>query len=305
MSSCRFFGIALAAAAASVLAGCKHTGIWPGATGLTAQHGDEYTILLYMLNDPTSHVKDAELYRREAEKDTGWKGLFVTSKADHSELCWGRYPTIEAAQKNLKKAKAYVAPAGMKIFAQAMVVPLPGEDVGPPEWKLENAPGFYSVLVAVFYDVPDANYVGRKDFAVQYCKQLRDQGREAYYHHGPNRSGVTVGSFPESAIETVQQDGKDKSVVVSGRMKGIMDEFGVLAVNGLKELVTVPVGKKRVVRFDPKLWGPTEEEARQRMKMAAKGYHVVDQRPYPVRVPVKEGSHAPSTDGRAGDSQPR
>ena len=265
----------------------------------------QYTVLLYAFSDPGGHAAEAERYKRQTEKNTHWQGLFVVSEAGHSRLCWGRYVTVEAAEKNLRRAKAYVAPAGVQVYFQALVVPLPSGQVGPPEWNLQNAPGVYSVLVAVFYDVPRDEYVGRKEFAVEYCKQLRQKGNEAYYHHGPNRSGVMVGSFPALAIRTVSRDGKEKRVIASLRMKSIMIDFQFLAVNGRKERIVLISTKQRRLPWDLKRWALDEQEARRLRKLARQGKRVVYQRPYPVGIPGKKRSDAPSANTGFGDGQSR
>ena len=50
-----------------------------------------------------THVKDAKLYQERLQKEAKWKNVFIIHKAGRSELYWGRYPSIEAAQKNLAK----------------------------------------------------------------------------------------------------------------------------------------------------------------------------------------------------------
>jgi len=144
-----------------------------GCTGGKFSFGDgqdetgDYTIMLITLST-TDHVQRIGHYKTETEKDTRWQGLFVVHKATHSTLYWGKYHTPAAARKNLKAAKSYIAPAKIPIYAAAMVIPLPGKHVGPPELDLNNAVGEYSVAVAVFYDVLDRKppYIGRKRFAV-------------------------------------------------------------------------------------------------------------------------------------------
>ncbi len=192
---------------------------------------DQFTILLRSHGGP-DHVQEAELFRKRLTVDEGWKDVYVIHKDNHSELCWGTYPSIKDAGPNLQKAREFTV-RGERIFEVAAVVVLPGKDVGPPEWNISNAKGFYTVLVAEFYDVPEAQYLGRKGFAVKYCEQLRKDGMEAYYMHGPSKSFVYVGSFPETAIRKVElQDEMVRPVVQDKNMLEIMRKIPLLAVNG-------------------------------------------------------------------------
>jgi hypothetical protein len=212
------------------------TGCEPGAGmnlgGYAAE--DEYTLLLMTLTGP-DHVNLADLYLQRTKQYTRWDNLYVVNKDDSSVLYWGRYRTRQDAMKNLQTAKEYVAPATKQhIFRMATVVPLPGKDVGPPEWNLKNAEGDYTVLVAVFQNLPQRNYFGRKNRAVELCRKLRERGQEAYYFHDIARSGVTIGTFPAGAVATQRvarrhpQTGdtfyEDLRVVVDPKMKAILKD---------------------------------------------------------------------------------
>ncbi len=207
-------------------------------------------------------------------------GIFIVNKTDHSALYWGKYRTPKAAQANLKLAKSYRTSAGIPLFAKSIIMPLPGKQIGPGEWNLANATGKHTVIVAVFYNVPEADYVGRKRFAVQYCKQLRDKGLEAYYRHGPAKSFVTIGAFGASAVEKVTEGKKTRIIIHEQRIKEIMKRFPFLAVNGRKEYV---------VRLDPK--------TRRQKRVAAKSY--------PDLIHPKKGTNAEEAFNRTGDSESR
>jgi len=232
------FGTLFAAAA---LAGCNQTPSGapaPGRQAATAAQAGapgEYTILLYA-DDQPGHAETVSRFHQETQKNTGWQGLFVVNEPTRSMLFWSRYPTIEAAQDNLHKAKAYAAPSGLNIFALAMVVPVGGADEGPPEWDLLNATGAYTVLVAVYYDMPEKKYIGRKKFAIDDVRLLRQQGYQAYYYHGPARSNVTIGSFPASSVETVRESAGggivERKVVRDERIQKLLNDFPQLSVNG-------------------------------------------------------------------------
>jgi len=185
----------------------------------------------------TDHVQQAKRFKNETEKRTKWTDLRVVHMEDRSELYKGIYPSIKAAQGDLAKAKEWVAPAGYPPYKNAIVVVVPGQYVGPAELNLRNAKGAYTVVVAVFYNVPANNYLTRKTDAVSYCQRLRANNYEAYYYHGPVNSLVTVGSFPESSVRMVTEKGVTKPKIVDSRINAIMKEeqFEYLAINGQRE----------------------------------------------------------------------
>lgn len=234
------------------LPGCTNgTGLGSGLTlpGQPAPE-DEYTLLLTTLTGP-DHVNLADLYLQRTRQYTNWTDLFVVNGDDSSALYWGRYRTREEAMKNLRTAKAYTTPAtGEHIFHMATIVPLPGKDIGPAEWNLANAPGEYTVLVAIFQDLPQQNYFGRKSRAVDLCRKLREQGVEAYFLHDASRSGVTIGTFPAQAVQVRRVPRKhpqtgdvfyeDHRVVVDPKMKAVLRDYPELLYCGNTEIRTEP-----------------------------------------------------------------
>lgn len=294
------YSLAATAALGAVLlsgAACNRNGesgwpklSWPGGDDSEAEtdraevddtrtaDGD-YTILLYVDAGP-GHIARIREYRERTESDAGWDDLQVVHKTGRSELYRGHYSSAAAAAEALAEAKAYRTPAGVNIFAKAVVVPVPGADAGhAADHRLAAADGAYSVLVAVFYDVPDADYVGRREKAVAYCRQLRAEGHEAYYHHGSSRSSVTVGSFPADAVETVKVGAEFKQRLIDPAMRAVMSEFEFLAVNGRRHKVRAPDIKGREAQW-------------------------VEVRCYPVKIPREKGFGGAANAG-AGDTQSR
>jgi len=207
-----------------------------------------YTILLYICRGPGSHVAQAKRYKANTEKYAGWKHLFIVHKEGHSPLFWGKYASLKDAKPNLKKAKEYLTPAKVKIFTKAIIVSLPGHElVGPPEWNLDNTdPKYaYTVLIAEFYDVPEADYVGREKFAVELCKQLRKQGRLAFYRHSKTDSIVTVGLFGKDAVQDTPKGGKIVRSVKNPAINLIFKQWPKLAVNGREKIITTIDPKTR------------------------------------------------------------
>jgi len=121
------------------------------------------------------------------------------------------------------------------VFARAMVVPLPGKDVGPAEFNLTAAKGSMTVLVAVFRDVPEKKLFRRRGRAVDYCRRLRQGGYEAYYWHGKVSSHVTIGSFTNSSVREERTPHGTRTVVTDPRVLQIQKDFPMLAINGYGE----------------------------------------------------------------------
>jgi len=87
-------------------------------------------------------------------------------------------------------------------FRLAALVTLP-PPVRFPQWELSKAEGRYSLQVGVFYNTE--TFKRRRYAAEEYCKVLRDEGQEAWFHHGPESSSVCIGSFPQRAIENIRE----------------------------------------------------------------------------------------------------
>ena len=245
-----------------------------------------FTILLYICRGGVglSHIAQAKLFKANTEKYAEWKNLFIVHKEDHSLLYWGKYDSLEDAQPNLKKAKEYLTPAKIKVYTTAIVVPLPGkEDVGPPEWNLDNTdPNYvYTVLVAEFHDV-----LGYRDFAFQYCKYLRGEGRLAFYRHTATGSVVTIGLFKKAAITDTSKDGKTTRTINDPAITALFRQFPKLAVNGREDKVAVVDPKTNQVVIDPKTKLPR--------KIAAPSYLTV--------IPRGKAPNAAATKPRAADS---
>ena len=224
--------------------------------------GDECTILLRTFQSP-QHNEDARFYRDQLER-AGWEDMAVVHKDRHSELFWGKYATVEAGRGDLIKAQRYADNRGGRPFRHARLVALPGKDVGPPEWKLVKAKGTYTVVVGYYYDVPESDYRGRRRKAVEQCKILRDKKYEAYYHHGPANSYITVGTFGPEALKTIRAEDTVQRVIADIDVEKIMREFRELQENG----------NARVVYINQRVPG-TNQARRKR----------VYERPYVVNIP--------------------
>ena len=227
---------AVAICLAAALAGCPNGESLAGRSGASIEDEEGFTILLHTFSG-TTHASMARDYKEQAAAHTSWRDLYVLHKADHSALYWGRYRSIADAQRNLKSAKTYKTARGIQPFVRAIVMQLPGKSPGRPEWEMKNAQGAYTVLVAVFYNVPRDDFYERKQAAALYCEQLRGQGEEAYYKHDPGQSIVTVGTFGLEAVGYRGAGSDRKAFIRDAKIKGIRRRLPYAAVNGREEIV--------------------------------------------------------------------
>ncbi|MCD4823848.1 MAG: hypothetical protein K8S55_04525 [Phycisphaerae bacterium] len=223
--------------------GCEE--INHGGSSLGGNPKGNYSILLYLHKNPDLHIKNADDHLKQAKEATNWDDLFVIHEENHSGLYWGHFSTKANAQRRVDRARAFKTKVGAAVFGKAMAIRLPDKDPkGPEEWKLANAPknAYYTVVVAVFFDIPSQDYFGRKRRAVELCGKLRQQGKEAYYYHSPAKSGVTLGAFPKSAMETRKVQIRhpqskspsfiDKKIILSQEMDRLLQEYSPLLVCG-------------------------------------------------------------------------
>lgn len=186
------------------------------------------------------HVTVANSYRKSTEAATHWRNVYVVHEDSISNIYWGRYSNLEDAGKSLRTAQQWNRSGIEYPFASAMIVRIPGNNPGRPEYDLRNATGFYTLVIAHFYNDPEEGVKNRKQYAVDNCEELRKQGVEAYYFHGPRVSMVTVGSFPEKAYVTMtsEKEGYAMAVPNSDALKQVWDKYPCLAVNGYREQST-------------------------------------------------------------------
>ncbi len=150
-------------------AGCSD-----GLGGLSASSQGEYTIWL-MGTAGDQHIGTSKHLLESVRTHTSWSDIFLVHSDNHSDIYRGHYKSPSAAQGDLEAAHNFVAQAtGMKPFQRARVVAMAAKPTGPAEWNIQASKGHYTVLVADYYDVPEARYVGRMQFAVARCKELRE-----------------------------------------------------------------------------------------------------------------------------------
>jgi hypothetical protein len=57
----------------------------------------------------------------------------------------------------------------------------------------------------------------RRSAAEEYCRVLREQGEEAYFHHGAVNSSVYVGTYPPSAVAEFKTENALRGTVSTTR----------------------------------------------------------------------------------------
>ncbi|MFO0974162.1 MAG: hypothetical protein U1A27_12100 [Phycisphaerae bacterium] len=129
-------------------------------------------------------------------------------------------------------------------FLTAKPVPRPEHNTGPADWNLANARGAYTLQVGVTYNT--AGFHERMAGAVEWVKDLRSRGFEAYYYHDPRsaKSLVCVGLFDEGAVR-VGPDGRPQYSDAVRKLRA-QAEFQYNLENGARVSTVQPDGSKRV-----------------------------------------------------------
>jgi hypothetical protein len=174
------------------------------------EKGAPWTILCLELSGPFRQDQ-LEQVAETLRRTPGIRAQDVFSEhgsGDRSALYYGTYPRRknksgqltmpEALRRDFELVRQLADEQGRHYFVKALIVRKPQPDVGDARWALTQAPGVYSLQVAAFEPTDDFWEV--KQAAADYCQWLRGKGYEAYYHHGPACSIVTVGSFGAEAV---------------------------------------------------------------------------------------------------------
>jgi hypothetical protein len=170
----------------------------------------QWTLYCYIVTGPV-HVEQARQLKANLVQNSQLKQWHVIHGENESTLYYGFYRSINdpkdtkesnRAQAERKKVATLTDARGDRPFANAFFVELSAPDPNaPPEWDLRNAPGYWSVEVAVY-----KGSMLRKQAAVDAVREARKQGVQAYYYHGENSSSVCIGAWPQSAVRELEQD---------------------------------------------------------------------------------------------------
>jgi len=215
-----------AARAASALLGLALVAAAMGC-GRQAQEQGQLTILLaeYHGTAPT-----AEAWRVGKElANKGLPDVFIVQGSGVTSLCAGRYNSLQdkRAEEMLKVVRCVSDASGNYPFIGVALVPIP-EPLPNNPWPLEQAKGPFTLHVAS-WELP-----GRMAKAQAYAAELRAQGFEAYVHHGPRLSIVTLGSFGPEIYDDPSVVGRPKAKpnIVSPKILELQKKFPSVRLEG-------------------------------------------------------------------------
>jgi hypothetical protein len=226
-------------------AGCDGMGYGRGGgSGPQAppEGGEAFTILLCPPYAGADHVREATEAKRKTEAATGWSGIYVVHESSASSLYMGRYASQKEAGAKAQKVRAWKSSLDTLPFQYAVVIKRVSEAAGPREWdlaRMQYAPGYYTVVIAEFFNEPENGFTQRMEMAVENCRDMRNKNIEAYYYHGPTKSLLTIGAFPASAYYMkTSPDGRSYPVIGDERLAKVLKDRPALAVNFFAQKLT-------------------------------------------------------------------
>ncbi len=199
------------------------------------------------------HDVEAQRGLERVRNLAGLKEAYLEERGPATVIAYGRYPTQQAGQKDLERIRTLsVSEAGItaKPFAAAMLAP-PADIKGTiPEYDLRNVwkekPwAAYSLQVGAYgrmEGVATAKELQEfRETAEAAAVQLRREGEEAYYFHGPNLSMVLVGTFSLDDFDS--QTGFTAPAIVAARKRYPYNLFNGQGVRNTVKLTDPKTGK--------------------------------------------------------------
>lgn len=160
-----------------------------------------WSILLAEFRE-TDAKRRAQMLSLRLQQETPLEETWVYSTRDTASVYFGVFDNTNTpdAQTALRRVHDTTLD-NVAYFEFADFVPIGGTagSANHP-MNLKQYTGMYTLQVAVFDEkYPDGRFAG----AEQYARQLREDGQDAYFYHGPHRSMVTIGLWGrEQAFET-------------------------------------------------------------------------------------------------------
>lgn len=203
-----------------------------GATTEPASAPQGWAILLESFEGPNASQRARELEQR-LRKEAYVPDLWLHAAGGKVHVVRGRYPLpdVDAAQRDLRQSRMLMLD-GLRPYENVQLMPLGGAAAAnsanpqnPRGWDVKLYPGMYTLQIG-FYD---ENF-GKdfRDAAEKAVATLRQNGEDAYYYHGPNRSLVTIGLFTDADFV------KENNVLVYGpRVRQLQERFKYNLGNGL------------------------------------------------------------------------
>ncbi|MCC6425332.1 MAG: hypothetical protein IT435_00795 [Phycisphaerales bacterium] len=145
-----------------------------------------------------------------AQAIAGLNGAYLEKRGNGLVLLYGSYEsgTAGEAQRDLAYVRSLEV-NGMHPYEGAFLSPpgstsgtMPDYDLGTVKARRGTRKPLYTLQIAV-YGRPDDVDASKEDLAQfrelaeKAVVELRREGEQAYYYHGPNRSSVTIGVFTE------------------------------------------------------------------------------------------------------------
>jgi hypothetical protein len=231
-------------------AGCEGTGqTMTFAPRSDAADEEVWTIRCITLSGPDRRQR-ARIYADALRQVRELNAQLVQTYDDNNStvVCYGRYRRIYGADpgqpayrpnhlqdmqliRSLRLETGDVWP-----FMLASMDLLPTRRSAQSAWDLNNVEGYWSLQVGVFYNTSD--FQSRRAAAEEYCRVLREDGEEAYFHHGPVNSSVCVGVFPFEAVSEVVTEkplagqAVRRIAVIDPRMSELQERFPHNLENG-------------------------------------------------------------------------
>lgn len=194
--------------------------------------GQGWAVLLQQFTGPDRRQQAQELMDRIHQAGVA-ADLWSEDYQGVLKVYAGRFhgPQEPAAQQTLERVQRITLDESNP-FASARLVPLMGQGrfITDP-LDLKQYVGYYTLQIGYY----DAQF--GKDFrqaAEDAARELREEGYEAYYYHGPFRSLVTVGLFTENDFVM-----KGNTQAYGPRIKTLQDKFPYNLGNGRTLIETV------------------------------------------------------------------
>ncbi|MEI7656661.1 MAG: hypothetical protein WCK33_01195 [Phycisphaerae bacterium] len=191
--------------------------------------------------DKVAEVPQANAALARVRAQPGLAAAFLEERGKAVVVAYGKYPSLDApaARADLDRIRGLSVEGGTP-FAGAMLAP-PVFDALPgtiPEYDLRNAKAqagaekaAYTLQVGVYCRLDDQEPSSKelaefRKAAEKAAVEMRRQGEQAFYFHGPRRSMVTVGLFGVEDYDLRQ------SRLRSPAIARLMERFPHNLVNG-------------------------------------------------------------------------
>ncbi|MFK7883516.1 MAG: hypothetical protein AB8F26_04945 [Phycisphaerales bacterium] len=206
---------------------------------------------------PTNRPRDAEEMLGTVQS-AGLGEAYLVERSGRSAVVYGSYddPGSDDAQAGLQRVREMQI-GGMTPFAAAILIPPPAAmaQSSGNEFDLRTVKArvgeraVYTLQVAVYgrSDLEKATPEDLKVFraqAEQAVIEMRADGHDAFFYHGPNSSSVTIGVFDED-----DHDGTTVPPVESVRLRVLRKEFPNNLLNGEGLMETVRTERGPVKRL--------------------------------------------------------